>query len=137
MLWLIFMLIGDGLEMLNKLVGPALDGIMASLGKAASSSSTGAHLAQTVGTISAPPNPAWLLAFTMVLCVLDIVAVAGVFYWKRWGFYVSVVASGILFAINLVNGTGVVNSLCYLVSPFLLYATLRLGGENCGWRRLK
>ena len=129
MTWLVVMLIADAGGIFYQVMLPAIQGAM---GAMQSSTSLGQLTPHAV-----PPEPAWLVVAIIALCTVDIVAVAGVYYWKRWGFYASVGASVILFAINLVSGIGVVNSLCYLVSPALLYATLKLGGENCGWRRLK
>jgi hypothetical protein len=124
--WLLLMVVGDTLEILFKVLGPVFDGALGSLSKAASTSSAGSHLAMTAATVTTPPIPAWFLVVTIILCGLDVVAVVGVFCWKRWGFYLSVAASGILFAMNLVNGTGVVNSLIYLVSPCCCIS-------HCGW----
>jgi hypothetical protein len=128
--WLLLMLVGDAFTILFSIAGPILGSISSAVAKATSASS-----ASTAHSI--PSQPAWFVAVTIAMCLIDVVAIGGVFYWKRWGFYASVATSAVLVIINVVQGASLLDPLMCLISPVLLYFTLRLGGENCGWRRLQ
>ena len=135
MIWLLLMLIADGFTILMTVLAPALQGMVGSLQK--SSATIGAHPALAVGTVAATATPGWISAVTILVALVDIVAIGGVFYWKRWGFYASVAASGVLVVVNVIHGANLLDPFMCLISPGLLYATLKMGGENCGWRRLQ
>jgi hypothetical protein len=129
MTWLVLMLLGDMFTILFNVLGPAVSGMVGSMQNSTSNGPLTPH--------SVPPTPMWFLGITVAMCLIDFVAVAGVYYWKRWGFYASVGASAVLVVINIIHATNMLDPLMCLISPALLYATLRLGGENCGWRRLQ
>jgi len=43
----------------------------------------------------------------------------------------------VLVVVNVIHGANLLDPFMCLISPGLLYATLKMGGENCGWRRLQ
>jgi len=128
--WLIIMLLFDLLKIISVILAPVISKAVNSLPN--SGSALGSMMPK-----NAAPDPGWFVIITIAVSILDIAAVAGVLSWKRWGYFAAVTASGTLFVINLINGAGLMNSLCYLISPALLYGALKAGGENCGWRRLQ
>ncbi len=123
------MLLSDCVAIVEKVLGSALDNFVQ---QAVSQPNSVLH------GISVPaPAPAWLNLAVIILCVADIVAVIFIFRWKRWAFYLSVAASLILMVANVAGGASIMSAILFLVSPILLYLTLKMGGESCGWKQLK
>lgn len=58
----------------------------------------------------------------------------GILLWKKWGFYLHVGVSLVVFAINLSFGLGA-STVQGLIGPVILYLVLQLG-EPKGWVQL-
>lgn len=93
-------------------------------------------LRQTHGTIISSVED-WIPVF-LAMGVANLICVAAIFFWRKWGFWGYVVMSvvGFLVQLQFIIRFGF-NDMLGFVWVALLYVALQLGGENRGWLRLR
>jgi hypothetical protein len=63
-------------------------------------------------------------------------AIVGLFYWKKWGFWLFCALQLVYFIANLANGVGMLQALAGLISIPILYGVLQVGKDNKAWPQL-
>jgi hypothetical protein len=72
-----------------------------------------------------------------VVCIINVVIVLALFWWKKWAFYAFCVIAAIVFGINLYIGINPIGAILGLTGPLILYGVFQIGGERKGWKYLK
>jgi peptidoglycan/LPS O-acetylase OafA/YrhL len=84
-----------------------------------------------------PNAPGWSITVLGVLALLNVVGVAALFLWKKWGFWLFCLSGLAAAGINLfVVGLGAGLSLFGLAGLVVLFIALQVGGERKGWPQL-
>jgi len=100
-IWLILMLIFNGITALSYLLG-------------------GGFITSVLPTI-----PMWVIYSLGVFALLNFVFAIFLFMWKKWAFFGFCGSAGIIFVINLIIGIGFVSALLGLIGPVILYLIMR------------
>jgi hypothetical protein len=72
-----------------------------------------------------------------VFAIANLVLVAALYKWRRWGFNGYVVMATVAFILSLTDGRGFGISVSSFVSVAILCGVLNLGGERKAWPHLK
>ena len=81
--------------------------------------------------------PVWFACVQILICILDLVAFAGIFKWRKWGFWLYVFNSLVDFsAYSLLDGKILDNIIYSGLSVLLLYVILFTGRINKAWPQL-
>jgi hypothetical protein len=84
-----------------------------------------------------PSAPGWSITVLGVLALLNVVAIAALFLWKKWGFWLYCLNGLASAGINLfVVGLGAAFALIGLAGIVVLFVALQVGGERKGWPQL-
>jgi hypothetical protein len=119
--WLMVMIAADMITICLELVGRSAMGAL--------------EAANTTATL--PPEPRWFIYGVVSLATFDIFCAICLFFWKKWAFFGSVVASLGIMALNVADGKSPGNASTALFMTAVLYVALQLGDEKSGWHRLK
>jgi hypothetical protein len=84
-----------------------------------------------------PSAPHWAQFVFAEVSVLNVVSVAVLLRWKRWGFYALVATAVAILMVNLKIGFSVVQVLLGLGGVAILYGLLQIGGEKKAWTQLE
>jgi len=68
--------------------------------------------------------------------LLNIVFLAALFRWKKWGFWGLLGTHAALVVIGLASGVGLTEALSVPTSLVILYSTLQMG-DRTGWSQLE
>jgi hypothetical protein len=83
-----------------------------------------ATLFYTSAKAGAAPNArTWILTLMILHCVLDIVAVAGIWFWKKWALYLYGFSTILAMIAGLLTGYGMY-SVFYMIMPFVILGWL-------------
>ena len=81
--------------------------------------------------------PVWFTCVQILICISDLVAFAGIFKWRKWGFWLYACNSLVdLAAYSLHDGEIVDNIIYSGLSVLLLYGVLSAGRKNKAWPQL-
>jgi len=79
----------------------------------------------------------WFACVQILICILDLVAFAGIFKWRKWGFWLYVFNSLVGFsAYSLLDGKILDNIIYSGLLVLLLYGILFTGRINKAWPQL-
>jgi hypothetical protein len=84
-----------------------------------------------------PDAPDWMIWPTFFLPVLNIVFAIALLNWKKWGFFGVLGTSLVAFALNIYLGIGIPYAVAGFAGVAILFALLRIGGEQSGWSQLE
>jgi len=68
---------------------------------------------------------------------LNIVFAVALFWWRKWGFWGFTINSIVLFILNLIIGSNMIQTLLGIAGIPILYAVLQIGDKNKGWTQLQ
>jgi len=67
----------------------------------------------------------------------SLAAIVGLFYWKKWGFWLFGALQLVFYIVNLMNGLETWRALSGLLSFPILYGVLQIGRGNKAWPQLE
>ena len=83
-----------------------------------------ATLFYTSAKAGAAPNArTWILTLMIIHCVLDVIAVVGIWYWKKWALYVYAFSTVLSVIAGLLTGFGMY-SVFYMIMPLVIIGWL-------------
>ncbi len=113
------------LYLLLAILGSVL-GLVAALG-AGSLNTINAQLAAENSNYVPVVIPAWYVPASVALIIVTLVAIYGIFAWKKWGVYLLVAEWVLSFLVAVAGGQSIVTSLVTLVIEALLLAYVLRG----------
>jgi hypothetical protein len=81
--------------------------------------------------------PTWIILVLGIISFANVAGAVALFLWKKWGFYLFIASSLVVFVFNLIAGADIMTSLLGLVGIAFLYGVLQIGTENKGWPQLE
>ena len=102
-----------------------------------SSVSIALYLAGKGVSVSTEGAPDWAIPVLIGLLILQIVCIAALFMWKKWGFwgYCAVNALGLIVDVML-DLNMIWPTITVLAGIAILYGVLHIGNEKKGWPQL-
>ncbi len=83
-------------------------------------------------------SPVWESLIFAAVALFDVICLAAVFMWKKWGVWGLCSVQLIGFIVSIIQGELIIVSLINLVIGLgLLFWVLHIGGENKGWPQLE
>ena len=80
--------------------------------------------------------PVWFTCVQILICISDLVAFAGFFKWRKWGFWLYVCNTFVNFSVYSLLYGDLDNIIYSGLAVLLLYGILQLGGNKKGWTQL-
>ncbi len=87
--------------------------------------------------VLSPTAPSWIFPLLPISSILNVVFLIALFRWKKWGFWGLIGTTIVLIPINLMLGTGIIQSFQGLLALAILFGLLQIGKENKGWSQLE
>jgi hypothetical protein len=86
----------------------------------------------------AATQPLWTIILGIIVGIFNLVCLAAVWRWQKWGFYGILGASVFYAIISFASGAGmgVATLIGAVIGMLIFYGVLQIGGDSKGWSQL-
>ena len=82
-------------------------------------------------------GPMWLMCVEILVCISDLVAISGIFKWRKWGFWLYVCNTLVSYGCRATyDQNHIDNTIFSILEISIFYGLLSIGGKNKAWPQL-
>jgi hypothetical protein len=81
--------------------------------------------------------PEWIFWPRTAACVGFVISAIGIFFWKKWGFWLGLGSGVAVFVISLFCGHSISYAIGAFFTPIVTFAVLWFCGKPNGWSQLE